>query len=89
MYINVFTYKAEDVFDLMNSFKDLRNFNLNFPSRHKTQKGCLLCFELQIYVCIFARLIGKYQYIGKYQFKGRHFSLSFIITNKAYMDQMC
>ena len=27
--------------------------------------------------------------IGKYQFKGRHFSLSFIITNKAYMDQMC
>ena len=70
MYINVFTYKAEDVFDLMNSFKDLRNFNLNFPSRHKTQKGCLLCFELQILVWIFS----DFQFDGfSIQFKGRHF----------------
>ena len=70
MYINVFTYKAEDVFDLMNSFKDLRNFNLNFPSRHKTQKGCLLCFELQILVWIFA----DFPFDGfSIQFKGRHF----------------
>ena len=46
------------------------NRRKELQSRHKTQKGCLLCFELQILVWIFS----DFQFDGfSIQFKGRHF----------------